>query len=98
MERNGHYKALQAGLQYARAMIDRMPPETRKAVTSAGGHGRAAALTGEERAAVARSGGRASHTPASLARRIVKAWPGLSRAERNEVRAILAPLMPRRDS
>ena len=76
-------------------MPDRMDPETRQAVTSLGGHARAAALTADERAAIARVGARATNAPAALARRIVKAWPTLSRSERAEVRAILAPVLPR---
>lgn len=74
-------------------MTDRLDPATRQRVTSAGGQGRAAALTPEQRAAIASAGAAASRSPAALARRIVKAWPDLSRAERAEVREILAPIM-----
>jgi hypothetical protein len=49
----------------------------------------------EEVAATRRRAAATTNSPASLARRLVKAWPALTRAERAEVRAILAPLMPR---
>lgn len=73
-------------------MTERMSPETRKAVTSAGGRGRAEALSASERAAIASQGARAANSPVGLARRIVKAWPGLNEEERVEVREILARL------
>lgn len=57
-----------------------------------GGQARAAALSAEERAAIAAAGARAVNSPAGLARRIVKAWPGLSAVERAEVLAILETL------
>lgn len=76
-------------------MTDRMSSDTRKAVTAAGGRARAAALSPEERSAIARAGAAKANRPASLARRIVDAWPSLSRAERAEVREILAAVMPR---
>jgi hypothetical protein len=38
----------------------------------------------------------AAHRPANLARRIVKAWPSLSRAERAEVAEILAAILKRK--
>lgn len=44
---------------------------------------------------VARAGAAAISSPAGLARRIVKKWPDMTRAERAEVWAILEPLMPR---
>lgn len=70
-----------------------MDKDTRARVTSAGGHGRARALTPDQRTASASSAARAAHSPAALARRIVKAWPDLSPAERAEVRAILRPTL-----
>lgn len=73
-------------------MTERMSPETRKAVTSAGGRRRAEALSASQRATIAAQGARAVNSPAGLARRIVKAWPVLSEDERAEVRAILAQL------
>lgn len=73
-------------------MVDRMDKQTRARVTAAGGHGRAAALTAEQRAAISSAGARAAHTPAARARQIRKAWPSLSDAERVEVLAILRPL------
>jgi hypothetical protein len=72
-----------------------MDRETRQAVTAAGGRGRAAALTPDERAAIAAAGARAVNSPAGLARRIVKAWPGLSAEEQDEVRTILTPVIER---
>lgn len=77
-------------------MADRMDPGTRARVTSSGGHARAAALTADARASVARTGGQAAHTPASLARRIVKAWPDLDDTERAEVLGILTTGLPLR--
>lgn len=74
-------------------MADRMDPETRQRVTSAGGHARAEALSPERRSEIGRSAAAAINSPAALARRIIKAWPSLSRAERAEVRGILAPIM-----
>jgi hypothetical protein len=70
-------------------MTDHLDSETRQRVTSAGGRGRALALTPEERAESARTAANSAHRPANLARRIVKAWPSLSRAERAEVREVL---------
>jgi hypothetical protein len=43
-----------------------------------------------------RAAAAAVNSPAALARRIVKAWPGLGRTERAEIRAILEALAPRR--
>lgn len=74
-------------------MPDNMSAETRRTVTSAGGRGRAAALTPTERTASARTAANAAHAPANLARRIAKRWPELTQAERAEVRAILRPLL-----
>ena len=75
-------------------VVDKMDPDTRHAISSAGGRARAAADPTELFAARG-AGGSAANRPASLARRIVKQWPTLTRAERAEVRAILGPLMPR---
>ena len=74
-------------------MADRMDAETRQAVTSAGGHARAEALSAEERSEIARAGALAANSPAGRARSIVKAWPDMSRAARAEVREILAGIM-----
>lgn len=76
-------------------MPDQLDRATRQAVTSAGGRARAAAMSADERAAVAAAGARAVNSPAGLARRIVKAWPSLSASERAEVRAILKDVMRR---
>lgn len=54
-----------------------------------GGNTRAVALTPAERADIAREGAAAVNRPAGLARRIVKRWPTLPPAERDEVRRIL---------
>lgn len=75
-----------------------MAPDVRARVTSAGGHGRAVALTAEQRTEGARAAANAAHAPATLARRIVKAWPKLNRTERAEVREILAELLVKRRS
>jgi len=69
-------------------MADKMPPATRERVASAGGRARAA---GDPEALYAArgAGGAAANRAASLARRIVRQWSSLTRAERAEVRAIL---------
>jgi hypothetical protein len=77
-------------------MVDRMDKQTRTRVAAAGGHGRAAALTGDQRSAISATGARAMHTPTALARRIVKYWPDLSDAERAEVIGILTAGLPLR--
>jgi hypothetical protein len=82
-------------------MTDRMTTvdaETRQAVAAAGGRGRAEALTAAQRSEIARAGARAANSPAGRARSIVKAWAALTRAERAEIREILAPLMATRGS
>lgn len=71
---------------------------TRARVASSGGVGRARALTTDERADSARIAALASHRPAALARRIVKAWPDLSDEERAEVLGILTTGLPVRKS
>lgn len=76
------------------ATLPDMPhqPMTRQERASAGGHGRAATLTDTQRTESASRAAAAAHRPEVLARRIVKAWPTLSDAERGLVRAILAEL------
>lgn len=69
--------------------------DERKAASARGGKKRWTEGDPAEVAATRRSAAAATNAPANLARRIVKAWPELSRTERAEVRAILAPLMPR---
>jgi hypothetical protein len=70
-------------------MTDRMDPETRQRVTRAGAVALNASLTPEQRSEAARRAVAHANSPAGRARSIVKAWPGLSRAERAEVRDIL---------
>jgi len=65
------------------------PPLTFTERARAAGQARAASMTADERAESARNAANAAHRPAALARRIVKAWPALSRAERAELREIL---------
>ena len=72
-----------------RTVTDKMPQATRRAVTSAGGRARAAKVAPAEQFAARGRGGSAANKPASLARRIAKQWPDLTRAERAEVREIL---------
>lgn len=48
-----------------------------------------AALTPEQRVAAARAGAARLHHPVTLARRIAKAWPGLSEDDRRAVRRVL---------
>lgn len=62
---------------------------TRARVASSGGIGRADALSADERVTLAQRAALAAHTPAALARRIVKRWPTLPPRERDEVRRIL---------
>jgi hypothetical protein len=52
-------------------------------------------LTPEQRRARAAGGGKASHSPETLAKRLAKAWPELSEERRQEVIANLAPLAQR---
>jgi hypothetical protein len=68
------------------------PRMTLQERAQAGGHGRATSLTDTQRTESARKAATAAHRPEALARRIVKAWPMLSDAERGLVRAILAEL------
>jgi len=70
-----------------------MPPETRRAVASAGGRARVDALTPEQATELGRAGAARANAPAALARRIARRWPELTREERAEVRAILRPLL-----
>lgn len=70
--------------------------DTRARVARAGGAGRAAAMTAEQRSESARTAVRAAHRPAALARRIVKAWPDLDPEERAEVLGILTASLPLR--
>lgn len=67
---------------------------TRARVAKAGGDGRAAAMSEQEREASARTAANAAHRPATLARRIVRAWPDLSAEERAEVIGILTTGLP----
>lgn len=73
-------------------------PDVRKAVAAAGGRARAAKATPEALAATGRAGAAGLHDPATKARQIVKAWPGLSQAKRNEIRRILAAVLDGRAS
>jgi acyl-CoA reductase-like NAD-dependent aldehyde dehydrogenase len=72
-------------------------PDVRSGVARQGGLARVAKADPEEIARARRSGAAATNSAVALARRIVKAWPTLSRTQRAEVRDILAPLMPRQD-
>lgn len=69
--------------------------DVRTAAARAGGLARIAKGDPAELLATRRAAAAAINHPAALARRIVKAWPTLSRAERAEVRAILAAIKPR---
>ncbi len=69
--------------------------ENRKAASARGGKKRWTDADPDEVAATRRLAAAATNAPVALARRIVKAWPGLTRAERAEVREILAAIMPR---
>lgn len=64
---------------------------TRSRVASSGGAARGAALSPDERTALARSAANAAHTPAAVARRLVRMYRGLpdGDARRAEVLDIL---------
>jgi len=70
-------------------------PEKRREVAASGARARNATADPVEAFAARGAGGKAANSPASLARRIVKKWPEMTRAERAEVRAILAEIVPR---
>jgi len=53
------------------------------------GQARVAAMKPEEHSALARQAAAKANSPASRARSIVRAWPTMSRVERNEVLDIL---------
>lgn len=67
--------------------------EKRRAVAAAGGHGRKEKADPATLTASGRAGAAAANAPATLARRIAKRWPDMTREERAEVRAILRPLL-----
>lgn len=73
-------------------------PGVRKTVASLGGRARVANADPDELTATRRAAAAAANSPAARARSIVKAWPGLSQSERNEVRRILAAVMDGRAS
>jgi acyl-CoA reductase-like NAD-dependent aldehyde dehydrogenase len=70
--------------------INKIDRDTRSAVASAGGAGRAAALSGEERSAISRSGAAAINSPAGLALRLRRKWTGIPLSERKIIAAQLA--------
>jgi hypothetical protein len=82
-----------AGQRGRSTVTDKMDPETRRVVASAGGRARIDALSPEQATVLGRAGAARANAPASLARRIAKAWPALSAEERAEVRAILRTLL-----
>lgn len=71
-------------------------PRVRKTVASSGGRARMAAADPDELRRTRQAAAAAVNSPAALARRIVKAWPELGRAEKSEVREILAAIAPKR--
>lgn len=76
-------------------MADRMSPETRRAVTSAGGRARIDKADPDEMLRTRQAAARATNSPVALARRIVKAWPTLDRTDQLEVLAVLDDIQPR---
>lgn len=70
--------------------IQKVPAERRAEIASEGGKGRAAALTSDDRAAIARTGAAATNSAPNYAQRIRRLWPGLSKADRAAVRESLA--------
>lgn len=69
--------------------INSVDAETRAAVASAGGAGRAAKLPPAARSEIARSGAAKTNSAPNYAQRIRRLWGGLSRTERAEVRDAL---------
>lgn len=69
--------------------IQTVPAEVRATVASAGGSARAAALPAKTRSEIARSGAAKTNSPLNYAQRIRRAWNGMSRTERAEVREVL---------
>jgi hypothetical protein len=70
-------------------------PGVRSAAARIGGLARVAKADPDEMRRTRQAAAAAVNSPTALARRIVKAWPGLSRKERTEVREILAAVMPK---
>lgn len=70
-------------------------PAKRAQIAATAGRARVANGDPADVARVARAGAAAVNSPAGLARRIVKAWPAMSRAERAEVDGILATRAPK---
>jgi hypothetical protein len=72
-----------------RNRIQAVPAETRRAVASTGGSGRAAALPPAARSDIARSGAAKTNSAPNYAQRIRRLWAGLDRADRAAVREAL---------
>lgn len=71
--------------------ISKIDKETRVAVASAGGSGRAAALAGTPRASeIARSGAAKTNSPENYAQRIARQWRDLTPARRREIQQTLS--------
>lgn len=71
--------------------IKTLDKETRTAVASAGGSGRAAALAGTPRAAeIARSGASVTNSPENYAQRIARQWRDLPVARRRVIQQTLS--------
>lgn len=70
--------------------ISSVDKETRTAVASAGGSGRAAALDGETRSEIARSGAAKTNSPENYAQRIARQWKGLPPARRRAIAQTLS--------
>lgn len=64
--------------------------ETRTAVASAGGSGRAAALSADQRSAVAAKGAATTNSPENYAQRIARQWRGLPAARRRVIQQTLS--------
>lgn len=70
--------------------ISSIDKETRTAVASAGGAGRAAALDSETRSDIARAGAAKTNSPENYAQRIARAWKSLTPARRREIQQTLS--------
>lgn len=71
-------------------------PDVRTEVARRAGSARWVGVDPDEARAARQAAAAATNAPAALARRIVKAWPGLRKAERVEVLHILAAILPKR--
>jgi hypothetical protein len=75
-------------------MTDHLDTDTRARVSADGGVGRAAKLSPQRRAEIARAAAKERFAPRRLAEGIVRAWPDLDDEERAEVLDVLVAGLP----